>query len=201
MFNYMFLKRLIDFLLSLIFIIFTFPVLLIFILLIIIFDQQNPFFTQKRSGLYGIPIKIFKLRSMKFRGDDNEITLFGSFMRKIKVDELPQLINVIRNDMSLIGPRPLYLEFNKYYKDTDINRLMIKPGITGLAQIRVSDATDWRRKFKYDTLYYRKINFNLDLFIIINTIKLIFKKIFFKKNVFIESINYRENFMNNYAKL
>lgn len=200
MINYILIKRLIDFFLSLLFIILMFPILMLFISLIIIFDRHNPFFTQERSGLNGNPIKIYKLRSMKLSGYNNKITFFGSFIRKTKIDELPQLINVIKNDMSLIGPRPLYLDFNKYYKDTDINRLLIKPGITGLAQIKVIDATDWRRKFKYDTLYYRKLNFNLDLFITINTIKIVFKNILFKKNVFIESINYKENFMNNYVK-
>ena len=90
---------------------------------------------------------------MKQKEEDLKITFIGNFLRISKLDELPQIFNVFIGNMSFIGPRPLYLEFNQHLKKAHKLRLSIKPGITGLAQIRVKDSTDWNKKFNYDVIY------------------------------------------------
>ena len=129
-----------------------------------------------------------------------KITFIGSIMRVTKIDELPQLINIIKNDMSIIGPRPLYLDFNKFYKKHHRSRLSIKPGLTGLAQIKVRDSTDWSKKFNFDTIYVKKANYNLDLYILFKTFSIFFNSIFKKNHRAIESIDYKRSFFENYCK-
>ena len=198
--NYDFYKRLIDISISIIIFVTFLPILFVLFTLIIIIDLQNPIFTQERSGKFGKKIKIYKLRSMKKTFNENHITKFGKFLRLSKLDELPQLINVINGTLSLIGPRPLYLEFNDHYKDNHKNRLKIKPGITGLAQVKVRDSTNWSRKFNFDIIYIRKISFRLDLYIFILTLKIIFSSLINKEKRPIESIDYKSNFFNKYKK-
>ena len=198
--NYDFYKRIIDISVSTIIFVIFLPILFFLFTLIIIIDLQNPIFTQKRSGKFGKKIKIYKLRSMKKTFNENHITKFGKFLRLSKLDELPQLINVINGTLSLIGPRPLYLEFNDHYQDNHKNRLKIKPGITGLAQVKVRDSTNWSRKFNFDIIYIRKISFRLDLYIFILTLKIIFSSLINKEKRPIESIDYKSNFFNKYKK-
>ena len=198
--NYDFYKRLIDISISTIIFVTFLPILFVLFTLIIIIDLQNPIFTQERSGKFGKKIKIYKLRSMKKTFNEIHITKFGKFLRLSKLDELPQLINVINGTLSLIGPRPLYLEFNDHYKDNHKNRLKIKPGITGLAQVKVRDSTNWSRKFNFDIIYIRKISFRLDLYIFILTLKIIFSSLINKEKRPIESIDYKSNFFNKYKK-
>lgn len=198
--NYDFYKRLIDISISTIIFVTFLPILFVLFTLIIIIDLQNPIFTQERSGKFGKKIKIYKLRSMKKTFNENHITKFGKFLRLSKLDELPQLINVINGTLSLIGPRPLYLEFNDHYQDNHKNRLKIKPGITGLAQVKVRDSTNWSRKFNFDIIYIRKISFRLDLYIFILTLKIIFSSLINKEKRPIESIDYKSNFFNKYKK-
>lgn len=198
--NYDFYKRLIDISISTIIFVSFLPILFVLFTLIIIIDLQNPIFTQERSGKFGKKIKIYKLRSMKKTFNEIHITKFGKFLRLSKLDELPQLINVINGTLSLIGPRPLYLEFNDHYQDNHKNRLKIKPGITGLAQVKVRDSTNWSRKFNFDIIYIRKISFRLDLYIIILTLKIIFSSLINKEKRPIESIDYKSNFFNKYKK-
>ena len=198
--NYFFFKRLIDLIISiLVMFIFIIP-LIIILLLTIIFDNQFPLFAQSRSGKNGQKIKIYKIKSMKIDANGKLfVTKIGKIIRITKLDELPQFYNIIRNDMSLIGPRPLYLDFNDYYKIKHINRLNVKPGLTGLAQINVRDSTDWQSKFDYDCYYVSNISLLLDLKIFFKTLKLLFNTIFLKKDRRIEIIDYKKNFMNNYA--
>ena len=198
--NYDFYKRIIDISISTIIFVIFLPILFVLFTLIIIIDLQNPIFSQERSGKFGKKIKIYKLRSMKKTFNENHITKFGKFLRLSKLDELPQLINVINGTLSLIGPRPLYLEFNDHYKDNHKNRLKIKPGITGLAQVKVRDSTNWSRKFNFDIIYIRKISFRLDLYIFILTLKIIFSSLINKEKRPIESIDYKSNFFNKYKK-
>ena len=198
--NYDFYKRLIDISISTIIFVTFLPILFVLFTLIIIIDLQNPIFTQERSGKFGKKIKIYKLRSMKKTFNENHITKFGKFLRLSKLDELPQLINVINGTLSLIGPRPLYLEFNDHYKDNHKNRLKIKPGITGLAQVKVRDSTNWSRKFNFDIIYIRKISFRLDLYIFILTVKIILSSLISKEKRPIEIIDYKSNFFNKYKK-
>ena len=198
--NYDFYKRLIDVSISTIIFVTFLPILFVLFTLIIIIDLQNPIFTQERSGMFGKKIKIYKLRSMKKTFNEIHITKFGKFLRLSKLDELPQLINVINGTLSLIGPRPLYLEFNDHYQDNHKNRLKIKPGITGLAQVKVRDSTNWSRKFNFDIIYIRKISFRLDLYIFILTLKIILSSLINKEKRPIESIDYKSNFFNKYKK-
>ena len=100
--------------------------------------------------------------------------------------------------MSLIGPRPLYLEFSKFYKKKHLDRMSIKPGITGLAQIKLRDSTNWDRKFNFDVIYVKKRSWSLDIYILFMTIGLVLKSIFFKDKRPIEDINYKDNFFLNY---
>lgn len=198
--KYILLKRLVDILASVTILIFFSPILFILIILILTIDLQNPIFSQERSGKLGKKIKIYKLRSMKRIHNNNHITKLGTFLRLSKLDELPQLINVINGSLSLIGPRPLYIEFNDHYRDRHKNRLKIKPGITGLAQVKVRDSTNWSQKFNFDIIYIKKFSLKLDFYILILTIKIIFFSLVNKEKRPIESVDYKSNFFNKYKK-
>ena len=113
----------------------------------------------------------------------NRHYFLGNFLRRYKIDELPQLLNVIKGDMSLVGPRPLYIEYNITYTINEKKRLLTKPGITGLAQVKLNDSSKWRNKFKFDTWYVNNQSLKLDFYILILTIILIFRIIFFKKKL------------------
>ena len=195
-----FIKRLFDIFFSLIFFLITLPIIFISSFLILIIDMQNPFFIQERSGINGKSIKILKLQTMKYVNSKKNVTKLGKLLRFSKIDELPQLLSVIKNDMSLIGPRPLYIDFNQYYKKKHKSRLSIKPGLTGLAQIKINDSTNWKRKFNFDSIYIKKASFRLDIYIIFRTLIIILNSIFVKKKRAIESIDYKKNFFENYCK-
>ena len=102
--------------------------------------------------------------------------------------------------MSIIGPRPLYKEFNNYYIDKHKLRISVKPGLTGLAQVKVRDSTDWFKKFNFDTIYVKKANYNLDFYILFKTFSIVFNSIFKKNHRAIESIDYKRSFFENYCK-
>ena len=191
-------KRVFDLIIALLFFVLVLPLLFIASLSILIIDLQSPFFIQERSGLYGKKINIYKLKTMKFINGHKKVTILGKILRLSKIDELPQLINVLRNEMSIIGPRPLYVDFNNYYKKNHKSRLSIKPGITGLAQIKVRDATDWYKKFNFDIIYVKKISIKLDCYILFKTIIIIINSLFSKKNRIIESYDYKKSFFENY---
>lgn len=192
-------KRFFDLILSFFLIIIIFPFFILSIIFILFIDLQNPFFIQERSGIYGKRIKIIKLQTMKTINNKIIVTKLGQILRISKLDEIPQLVNVIMNDMSIIGPRPLFIEFNKHYKGKHKFRLKIKPGITGLAQVKVKDSSNWSIKFNFDYIYYKKQSARLDLFIIYRTIVNIFLSIFVKNKRPIENIDYLRDFLNNYA--
>ena len=193
-------KRLIDFILSVILLILLLPILLFVILISLICNLQNPFFIQERSGLNGKLINVYKLKTMRDYKGKKIITKFGSFLRISKLDEIPQLINVIVNDMSLIGPRPLYVEFNDHYKKKHKLRLKMKPGITGLAQIKLKDSSNWHMKFNFDYIYYKNKSISLDMFILYKTFTNILFSLFDKNRRPIEKIDYLEDFFKKYAK-
>ena len=195
---YIYLKRAFDVIIALSVLILVLPLLILVSLCILLIDSENPFFIQERSGLYGKKINIYKLKSMKLINGKKRVTNLGKLLRLSKIDELPQLINVLRNEMSIIGPRPLYVDFNDYYKTNHKLRLSIKPGITGLAQIKVRDSTDWNKKFNFDIIYLKKINIKLDCYILFKTIIIILKSLFSKKSRVTESYDYKKNFFENY---
>ena len=197
---YFFFKRFFDIGLSLIIIILFFPIIILTFFLIIIFDMQNPFFFQERSGIKGKKINIIKFQTMKLINGKKKPTKLGKILRLTKIDELPQLLNILKNDMSLIGPRPLYLDFNSYYSRKHKLRIYIKPGLTGLAQIKVRDSTDWFKKFNFDYIYVKKANINLDLYILFKTFIIVLNSLLKKNYRAIESIDYKSSFYEKYYK-
>ncbi len=171
-FYYFFFK---FFLIISLFLPFIFIMSIIFIIHKII-EQPPFFFTQKRIGLNKSVIKIIKIKTM----DGNKISKFSHFLRKTKLDEIPQLLSIIQGDLNFIGPRPLLLEYNDFYKKSEEIRFTIKPGITGLSQIKSSSSTSWDIRLRWDIIYVSKKSFKLDIFIFFNTIKLIYLNLFNK---------------------
>lgn len=140
-------------------------------------------FTQTRPGQYGKPFQVYKFRTMTNETDENgdllpdadRLTETGKFLRKYSLDELPQLINVIKGDISLVGPRPLLMEYNDLYNDEQRRRLDVKPGITGWAQVNGRNALSWEEKFKLDVWYVDNQSFMLDMYILYLTVIKVFK--------------------------
>ncbi|TDM19514.1 sugar transferase [Macrococcoides caseolyticum] len=135
-------------------------------------------FTQTRPGQYGKPFQVYKFRTMTNETDENgkllsdadRLTETGKFLRKYSLDELPQLINVIKGDISLVGPRPLLMEYNDLYNDEQRRRLDVKPGITGWAQVNGRNALSWEEKFKLDVWYVDNQSLLLDMYILYLTL-------------------------------
>lgn len=177
-----FLKRLIDILLSLFGLLITIPILLIFALLLIFVNKGKPFFFQNRPGKNERIFRIVKFKTMNdifdVRGnllpDSERLTTIGKIVRKTSIDELPQLINVLKGDMALIGPRPLLVKYLPLYSKEQARRHEVKPGITGWAQINGRNAISWEDKFRNDVWYVDNVSFMLDLKILLKTIKKVF---------------------------
>ena len=177
-------KRIVDFSISFLGLLVLSPLFLIVIIFLFITNNGNPFFFQNRPGKDGVVFKIVKFKTMNDKKDQNgnlcsdemRLTKIGSFIRKISLDELPQLVNVLKGDMSLIGPRPLLTNYLHLYTEYQNRRHEVKPGITGLAQVNGRNAISWGEKFDYDVLYVDTISFALDLKIIFLTIKKVILK-------------------------
>ncbi|MDR1376122.1 MAG: sugar transferase [Synergistaceae bacterium] len=141
-------------------------------------------FTQRRAGLKGEPFVLYKFRTMndardeqgELLPDDARLTEFGQFLRRASLDELPQLWNVLKGDMSLVGPRPLLLDYVPLYDETQRERLGVKPGITGWAQINGRNAIGWDEKFALDVWYVEHYNLRLDMKILLLTLMKIMKR-------------------------
>lgn len=177
--KYIKLKYLFDYPIALFLIIILSPILLI-VSLMILFTMGMPiFFIQKRVGLDKKTFSIIKFRTMKKNSlsDQQRITKLGKYLRIFKLDELPQLFNILRGEMSLIGPRPLLPEYNDLYSSKQNIRFLVKPGLTGLSQIKVlkNKKLNWSAKLNFDQIYINKLNFYFDLYILFITLKLIFK--------------------------
>ncbi len=178
-----FLKRVIDFFVALFGLVIFFPLFIGTALLLIVANKGNPFFLQQRPGKNQRIFKIIKFKTMNDRKDKNGILLsdaerltpIGAFVRKTSLDEIPQLLNVIKGDMSLIGPRPLLVDYLPLYNPSQQRRHDVRPGITGWAQVNGRNAINWQQKFEYDTWYVDNISFVLDLRIIIKTILKVLK--------------------------
>ena len=173
-------KRLLDILLSASALIIASPVFLIILILLSIYNKgAGAFFTQSRPGKNGKIFKVIKFKSMTDEKDEqgvllsNEkrITPIGTFIRKTSLDEIPQLINVLKGDMSLIGPRPLRVDYLPLYSKEQSRRHDVRPGITGWAQVNGRNTISWTDKFKLDVWYVDNISFLLDCKIIFLTIK------------------------------
>jgi sugar transferase EpsL len=171
-------KRILDLIAaSLVFIVFS-PVLLVLIICVRIKLGSPVFFRQVRPGLHGKPFTIYKFRTMKDTRDEKGILLpdadrmtsFGIFLRSSSLDELPELVNVIRGEMSIVGPRPLLMEYLDRYTPGQMRRHDVKPGLTGWAQVNGRNAITWEQKFKLDVWYVDHSSLWLDMKIVLMTV-------------------------------
>ena len=177
-------KRLFDLVISLVLAILLLPLLALLAVLVYIDLGRPALFRQQRPGLRGKPFTFYKFRTMNDRTDENgrllsddgRLTGFGRCLRRTSLDELPQLFNVIRGDMSLVGPRPLLMEYLDLYTDEQMRRHEVRPGITGWAQINGRNAITWEEKFRLDLWYVDNRSFFLDLRIILLTVVRIIRK-------------------------
>jgi undecaprenyl phosphate N,N'-diacetylbacillosamine 1-phosphate transferase len=178
-----FFKRLIDFVLSTIGFIILLPVFLLCTLLLFIVNKDVPFFIQVRPGKNERLFSIIKFKTMNDKKgadglllpDDKRLTPFGKFIRKTSLDEIPQLLNVVKGDMSLVGPRPLLVEYLPLYNEAQRKRHHVRPGITGWAQVNGRNAISWEQKFKYDEWYSENLTLALDVKILWMTVMKVFK--------------------------
>lgn len=176
-------KRLIDFSLSLIALITLSPLLVFLIILGAVFMRGNPFFTQERPGKNEKIFKLIKFRTMDNRKDKkgnllpDEVRLnkYGRFLRASSLDELPELANILKGDMSLIGPRPLLVTYLPRYNEFQRHRHDVRPGLTGYAQAHGRNAVSWEDKFAMDVWYTTHITFREDIKIILSTINTVLK--------------------------
>ena len=194
-----YIKRLIDILVATSAFIILSPIFIFVFIGLCIANQGKPFFIQSRPGKNNKLFRIIKFKTMNDRKDANgnllsdaeRLTKIGLFVRKTSLDEIPQLINVIKGDMSLIGPRPLLPQYLSIYNTEQIRRHNVRPGITGWAQINGRNAISWKKKFELDVWYVDHISFVLDCKIILLTIKKVIKSegINQEGNVTIEAFN------------
>ena len=174
-----FFKRIFDIVLSLLGLILLSPVLLIVAILVKVKLGGPVIFKQKRPGKGEKIFTLYKFRTMtnekdengKLLSDEKRLTKFGKFLRNTSLDELPELINILKGDMSIVGPRPLLVEYLEYYNDEEKHRHDVRPGLTGLAQVSGRNAVGWDERFKLDVKYVNNITFVEDLKVIYNTIK------------------------------
>lgn len=178
-----FIKRIFDIVISFIGLIVLFPIILLVALLIRINLGSPVIFKQERPGYKQKSFFVYKFRTMNNKKDEignllpdsERLTSFGEIIRKLSLDELPQLINVLKGDMSLVGPRPLLVRYLPYYKERELIRFNVKPGITGLAQINGRNTVSWDERFKYDIYYVENYNLFLDIKILFLTFSKVFK--------------------------
>lgn len=186
-------KRIIDVSVSLITLVVLSPVFIVTFLILFVRNNSNVFFLQLRPGKNEKLFKIIKFKTMNdlkdiegnLLPDSKRITVFGNILRSLSVDELPQLINVLKGDMSIIGPRPLSINYIPIYTKEQHRRHLVKPGITGWAQVNGRNRLTWKQKFDYDLWYVDNLSLSLDIKIIFLTIKtIVFRKGIYKgKNI------------------
>jgi lipopolysaccharide/colanic/teichoic acid biosynthesis glycosyltransferase len=176
-------KPIFDFFASLIGLVLASPILLVVTILLYFANDGKPFFFQIRPGKNAKLFRIIKFKTMNDRKDSagnlladaERLTKIGQFVRKTSLDEIPQLLNVLKGDMSLIGPRPLLPEYIPFYNEFQLRRHEVKPGITGWAQVNGRNAISWEQKFEYDVWYIDHGSLILDIRIILLTVIKIFK--------------------------
>ena len=177
-----YIKRILDFVLSLGALLMLSPVLLVLTVLGAWKMKGNPFFTQQRPGKDEKIFKLIKFRSMTCekdsRGnllpDEQRLTRYGKLLRATSLDELPELINILKGDMSIVGPRPLLVKYLPLYNQEQKHRHDVRPGLTGWAQVNGRNTLSWEDKFRYDVWYVRNISFGLDVKILFMTVKKVF---------------------------
>ena len=176
-----YIKRFLDFILSLVAIIILSPVYLILAILVKIKLGSPVIFSQERPGKDEKIFKMYKFRSMTNKTDENgnllpdeeRLTSFGKALRSTSLDELPELINILKGDMSIVGPRPLLVKYLPLYNETQKQRHKVRPGVTGYAQCNGRNAISWKEKFDLDVYYVNHLSFVLDIKVIFKTIKVV----------------------------
>ena len=179
-----FIKRLLDFLLSFLALSVLSPILLVLIAVGAIAMKGNPFFTQLRPGKDEKIFRLIKFRTMtcekdadgNLLSDEKRLTKYGKFLRSTSLDELPELLNILLGDMSIVGPRPLAVVYLPYYTEGEKHRHDVRPGLTGLAQVNGRNALSWEKKFQYDIQYIENLSFVGDIAIIWKTVLKVFKR-------------------------
>lgn len=179
-----YIKRIIDFLLSLIAVIILSPVMLVITILVAIKLGRPVLFKQQRPGLDEKIFTMYKFRTMTDERDENgellpdevRLTRFGKRLRATSLDELPELFNILKGDMAIVGPRPLLVSYLPLYNDFQKQRHFVKPGITGYAQVNGRNAINWSKKFEMDIYYVKNVSLILDLKIIFKTAKVVIKR-------------------------
>lgn len=174
-----FFKRLIDLVVAFLMLVILLPILILLTLLLLIVNKGFPFFFQQRVGKHEKLFKIWKFRTMtnerdsegNLLSDTERLTTLGRFVRKTSMDELPQLFNVFKGEMSLIGPRPLLVQYIPWYSEEEKLRHTVRPGITGLAQVSGRNFIKWDDRLALDVLYVKKIAFVTDMKIVFKTLK------------------------------
>lgn len=193
-----YIKRVLDFTLSLIALIILSPIYLVLAILVRIKLGSPIIFKQERPGLNEKIFTLYKFRTMTDEKDENgkllpdevRLTKFGKFLRSTSLDELPELINIIKGDMSIVGPRPLAVAYLPYYNAEEKHRHDILPGLTGLAQVNGRNNLQWEERFAYDLEYVNNVSFKQDIKIIFITIKKVFKK----ENIVVRGTGKTEDF-------
>lgn len=174
-----FLKRGFDIIVSSVVLLIFSPVIVLIAFFVWIDFSENPFFIQKRPGINEKIFKLIKFKSMhNFKDhaglllpDQLRLTLLGKFLRKTSLDELPQLINVLKGDMSLIGPRPLLPRYLPYYYPEERKRHLVRPGISGWAQVNGRNSVGWEKRLEMDVYYVSNLSFKLDILILLKTVR------------------------------
>ncbi|MFR9165368.1 MAG: sugar transferase [Dysgonomonas sp.] len=178
-----FFKRILDLGLATIAFVCASPIFIVITVFLFFANDGKPFFTQRRPGKGGNIFKVIKFKTMNDKKDNSgnllpdadRLTSIGKFVRKTSLDEIPQLLNVIKGDMSLVGPRPLLVEYLPLYSQEQARRHDVRPGITGWAQVNGRNAISWQQKFEYDVWYVDHISLTLDIKIIWMTVLKVFK--------------------------
>jgi sugar transferase EpsL len=179
----MIMKRILDFTASVLGLILLSPLLFVIVILVRLFLGSPVIFRQHRPGLHGKPFVLYKFRTMtdqrdekgELLSDGDRLTRFGSFLRRTSLDELPELLNVLKGDMSLVGPRPLLMRYTPYFSEQERLRFTVLPGITGWAQINGRNESSWDQRLSDDVWYVERRNFWLDLRILLKTFAKVFK--------------------------
>ena len=176
-------KPLADFVVAFLVFLVLSPVFIIVVIFLAFANSGKPFFFQRRPGKNGKIFKVIKFKTMNDRKDKNgellpdadRLTAVGSFIRKTSLDELPQMLNVIKGDMSIVGPRPLLVQYLPLYDAVQATRHDVRPGITGWAQVNGRNTISWKQKFEYDVWYVNNISFALDFKILLMTVRNVIK--------------------------
>jgi len=196
-----FFKPFLDFFMAFVIFIILLPVFLITTILLIYSNKGQPFFLQERPGKNEELFNIIKFKTMNDKKDINgnllpdeqRLTDIGKIIRKLSLDEIPQLINVIKGDMSLVGPRPLLTEYLSLYNDYQKRRHEVKPGITGWAQVNGRNAISWKQKFEYDIWYVDNVSLRIDLKILFLTLKKVFRSEGISSNNYVTMKKFKGN--------